>query len=103
MYFSNLSSDVLAPTSISFFLLLIKSNSLIAFKDIIFLISLRALVTSNERSVPPLKNFDSGLFFIIVFNSFIVLGAKYFLFSFLISTFFTLIFLKRLIVFFLIL
>ena len=50
----------------------------------IFFISFLDLVTSKERSVPQLNNFASGFFLSTFFNSKIVFGAKYFLFSFLI-------------------
>ena len=55
-------------------------NSLIEFNETIFSISPLFLVTSKERSVPPLKNFIFELFLKIFFKLVKDFGAKYFLF-----------------------
>ena len=60
-----------------------KFNSLIEPIYIIELIVFLAFVTSRDKSVPPFKICELGLFLSIFFKSFIFFGEKYFLsFSF---------------------
>ena len=53
----------MAPISTKFLFFLIKLSLLTEFNEIIVLISFLNLVTSRERSVPPLKIFELGYFF----------------------------------------
>ena len=66
----------MAPISTKFLFFLIKLSLLIEFNEIIVLISFLNLVTSRERSVPPLKIFEFGYFFNIFLKFKIVFGAK---------------------------
>ena len=90
----------MAPISIVLLLFLIKFNFSIELREIIVLSCFLNLVTSRERSVPPLKIFALGYFFNIFFKLTIVFGAKYIFPLLFISTSTLLIFFNKLIVLF---